>query len=89
MTPYHYCEVCGQLAAIHETLAGVDSATSHHFCQDHAPDDWSKALRNMAGDPRDALIQLGHLYDGLTDAEKARLADGWRAMRHYRRSAAR
>jgi hypothetical protein len=76
------CEICGQLATVHETaIESGGEIVVHHLCQEHG----ASALQSMvrSDDPRTqaALAELSEWYNGLTDVERNRMEMEYRLIR--------
>jgi hypothetical protein len=65
------CVVCGQPAAIHETVVQAGTAVTRHFCPEHG----AAALPPLVPGSPDAARQAAQEhFDRLSDAEKEHYA---------------
>jgi hypothetical protein len=61
------CDICGQPAAIHETVIEGDTAVSRHLCLEHG----QAAMPTVpAGEPAKALRAAEEQFRQLSEAEK-------------------
>ena len=71
------CAVCGQPATVHETSIENGSAVTRHLCETHG----AAAIPTPARTDPARLPELAAWFDGLSDQEKADLAEQHRLTR--------
>jgi hypothetical protein len=77
----HTCEFCDQPAMIHETAIESGGVVERHYCEAHGAVVRSAGVRADEPNVQAAFANLVAWYDGLSDAEKARLQTEYRRTR--------